>query len=213
MATGHETDAEVGALGRQRVGIRRLSRRLSSTLAHATWRKRARATLGANTGRNDDLDPARHPGAQPADPPQPAERAERQDYVLDEQVGFLLRQVQQRHAGLFSECFGGEMTPTQWAVLAKLAEIGECSQNLLGRYTAMDVATIKGVVQRLLVRHLVLRRRDPDDGRQLLISLSDEGRNAFDSHLADALRASESTLSALGEKDRAVFLRCLKALR
>ncbi|WP_246217882.1 MarR family winged helix-turn-helix transcriptional regulator [Jiella pacifica] len=141
------------------------------------------------------------------------EQNEQDDYVLDEQVGFLLRQAQQRHAGLFSDCFGGDMTPTQWAVLAKLAEIGECSQNLLGRYTAMDVATIKGVVQRLLVRHLVLRRRDPDDGRQLLISLSQEGRAAFDRHLPDARKASTATLSALSEPDRALFLRCLKALR
>ncbi|MCE7028290.1 MarR family winged helix-turn-helix transcriptional regulator [Jiella avicenniae] len=135
------------------------------------------------------------------------------DYILDEQVGFLLRQAQQRHAGLFSECFGGDVTPTQWAVLAKLAEIGECSQNLLGRYTAMDVATIKGVVQRLLARRLVLRRRDPDDGRQLLISLSDEGRAAFEGHLANARKASDRTLSVLDERDRAVFLRCLRALR
>lgn len=141
------------------------------------------------------------------------ERNDREEYLLDEQVGFLLRQAQQRHAGLFSECFGGDMTPTQWAVLAKLAEIGECSQNLLGRYTAMDVATIKGVVQRLLARNLVVRRRDPDDGRQLLISLSQEGRSAFDAHVADAHRASAATLAALGEEDRAVFLRCLKALR
>ncbi len=153
---------------------------------------------------NDGLDTARHLADAPNDSA---------DYILDEQVGFLLRQVQQRHAALFSECFGGDMTPTQWAVLAKLAEIGECSQNLLGRYTAMDVATIKGVVQRLIARNLVLRRRDPGDGRQLLISLSDEGRNAFESHVADARKASKATLEPLGERDRATLIRCLKALR
>jgi len=30
-----------------------------------------------------------------------------------------------------------------------LTETGPCSQNLLGRLTAMDVATIKGVIDRL----------------------------------------------------------------
>ncbi|WP_245396276.1 MarR family winged helix-turn-helix transcriptional regulator [Jiella sonneratiae] len=137
----------------------------------------------------------------------------RDGYVLDEQVGFLLRQAQQRHAVLFAECFGGDLTPTQWAVLAKLAEIGECSQNLLGRYTAMDVATIKGVVQRLDARHLVLRRHDPDDRRQLLISLSAEGRSVYTARLADARRASEATLAPLGERERAILLRCLRTLR
>ena len=73
-------------------------------------------------------------------------------YVLDDQVGFLLRQVQQRHVSIFARHFGVDMTPMQWAALAKLAEVGECSQNLLGRHTAMDVATIKGVAERLAKR-------------------------------------------------------------
>ena len=46
----------------------------------------------------------------------------------------------------------------QWAALAKLAEVGECSQNLLGRLVAMDVATIKGVVERLVRRGFAATR-------------------------------------------------------
>ena len=53
------------------------------------------------------------------------------EYRLDEQVGFILRQVQQRHALIFAAAFD-DLTPMQWAALAKLAERGECSQNLLG---------------------------------------------------------------------------------
>ena len=45
-----------------------------------------------------------------------------------------------------------DLTPTQWAALAKLRELGDCSQNHLGRLTAMDAATIKEVVDRLTVR-------------------------------------------------------------
>ena len=62
-------------------------------------------------------------------------------YVLDEQVGFILRQVWQRHSAIFSREIGTNITPTQWAALSKLAEAGPCSQNQLGRLTAMDVAT------------------------------------------------------------------------
>ena len=43
-----------------------------------------------------------------------------------------------------------EVTTTQFAALAKLAEQGPLSQNQLGRATAMDAATIKGVVGRLV---------------------------------------------------------------
>ena len=75
-------------------------------------------------------------------------------YVLDEQIGFILRQVWQRHAMIFARDIGINLTPTQWAALAKLQETGPCSQNQLGRLTAMDVATIKGVIDRLTARGL-----------------------------------------------------------
>ena len=135
------------------------------------------------------------------------------DYVLDEQVGFVLRQVQQRHSTLFAEVFDNDLTPTQWAVLAKLGEIGECSQNLLGRYTAMDVATIKGVVQRLFERGLLARRADPGDRRQLLISMAPEGAALFQAHLAHATRVTEATLSPLNAAERQRLLTLLKRLR
>src|ERR1700742_4040558 len=54
-------------------------------------------------------------------------------YILDEQIGFILRQVWQRHASIFARDIGINLTPTQWAALAKLAETGPCSQNQLGR--------------------------------------------------------------------------------
>src|ERR1700722_10722267 len=73
-------------------------------------------------------------------------------YVLDEQVGFALRQAQQRHTTIFAAKMIEDLTPTQWAALAKLREVGDCSQNHLGRLTAMDAATIKGVVDRLTAR-------------------------------------------------------------
>ena len=81
-----------------------------------------------------------------------------QVYRLDEQVGFVLRQAQQRHTTLFSELMIEDLTPTQWAALAKLAERGPQSQNQLGRLTAMDAATIKGVIERLTVARFHCRR-------------------------------------------------------
>jgi DNA-binding MarR family transcriptional regulator len=142
-----------------------------------------------------------------------ARRTDGEPYVLDEQVGFLLRQAQQRHAALFAECFGDDLTPTQWAAISKLAEVGECSQNLLGRYTAMDVATIKGVVERLNKRRLLISRADPDDRRRVMISLSPAGRRLFARHLRNALNATEVTLRPLRPANRATLIRLLKQLR
>ena len=97
------------------------------------------------------------------------------DYVLDQQIGFLLRQAQQRHTAIFARLMVDDVTATQWATLAKLYEIGGCSQNLLGRHVAMDAATIKGVVDRLLGRGLVVVNADLADSRRLTIDLSDNG--------------------------------------
>ena len=58
-------------------------------------------------------------------------------YVLDDQIGYVLRRVTQRHLAIFSETIPG-ITTTQFAVLARLAQMGPLSQNLLGRETAMD---------------------------------------------------------------------------
>ena len=62
--------------------------------------------------------------------PKRAVKPARPSYILDEQVGFILRQVSQRHAVIFAREIGINLTPTQWAALAKLSETGPCSQNL-----------------------------------------------------------------------------------
>src|SRR5262245_62040357 len=97
-------------------------------------------------------------------------------YRLDDQVGFILRQAAQRHTSIFVALMVEDLTPTQFAALAKLAEVGPSSQNKLGRLTAMDGATIKGVIDRLTKRGLTETSPDPDDGRLLVVALTDLGR-------------------------------------
>jgi len=148
------------------------------------------------------------------EPSAPTETAQtRPAYVLDEQVGFILRQVYQRHAALFAERFGDDVTPTQWAVIAKLAEVGDCSQNLLGRLTAMDVATIKGVVERLARRGLVETKPDVEDRRRLTLSLSAAGKDMFEAKAGIAAAISEETLAPLAPADREALLSLLHQLR
>ncbi|MGQ0485741.1 MAG: MarR family winged helix-turn-helix transcriptional regulator [Hyphomicrobiales bacterium] len=133
-------------------------------------------------------------------------------YRLDGQVGFVLRQVSQRHAGLFAAMIGDETTPTQWAVLAKLMEAGASSQNALGRQTAMDAATVKGVVERLLRRGLVETRSDRQDARRIVVDLTEAGRRAAETYEARAVAITEETLKPLAAPERKVFLALLKRL-
>ena len=134
-------------------------------------------------------------------------------YVLDKQVGFILRQVYQRHAALFAEHFGDDVTPMQWAAIAKLAETGACSQNLLGRLTAMDVATIKGVVERLARRGLVETRPDPTDRRRIVVSLTPAGHETFERMAPVAVAITDETLAPLGPTEREDLVQLLDRLR
>ena len=127
--------------------------------------------------------------------PRPEGEAVPFGYVLEEQYGFLLRKAQQHYLPLFQEMMGpGGPTPTQFAALCRLAGGAEISQNRLGRLTAMDPATIKGVIGRLAERGLVERLPDPNDQRRLLIRLTEAGHAAMPELFA---KAKAITIAAL----------------
>ncbi|MEP0583551.1 MAG: MarR family transcriptional regulator, partial [Roseibium sp.] len=86
-----------------------------------------------------------------SDPATGSDVTQDEKYVLDDQIGYLLRKAYQRNAVLFSEKVQ-DLTPTQFAVMARLTELSSVSQNQLGRTVGLDVATTKGVIVRLLAR-------------------------------------------------------------
>lgn len=135
------------------------------------------------------------------------------EYDLSEQVGFILRQVTQRHVSIFTELMGSELTPTQWAVLARLQQSGRSSQNELGRQTAMDVATVKGVVDRMIKRDLIRSSPDPDDGRRVVLELTEHGRAIVREKAPTALAVSKLTLRPLSPAQRTTLLALLRQLR
>jgi len=133
-------------------------------------------------------------------------------YRLDDQVGFLLRRATQRHVAIFADRLGAGLTPTQWAALVKLYEEGPSSQNLLGRNTAMDAATIKGVVDRLTARQLIETNGDPADGRRRVVALTRDGERLVEASLVEAIAVTEETLAPLTASERAQLLELLRRL-
>jgi DNA-binding MarR family transcriptional regulator len=134
-------------------------------------------------------------------------------YVLEEQIGFILRQVWQRHATIFTREIGTNLTSAQWAALSKLAETGPCSQNQLGRLTAMDVATIKGVIDRLTARGLTETSADPNDGRRLLVNLTRAGQQLVEKVAPNALAITRETMAPLDARERETLVALLSRLR
>ncbi|MGB6447898.1 MAG: MarR family transcriptional regulator, partial [Xanthobacteraceae bacterium] len=114
-------------------------------------------------------------------------------YVLDGQVGFLMRVAMQRHTSIFTADMVEGLTQTQFAAMAKLQEVGPCSQNQLGRLIFLDAATIKGVVDRLLVREFVTALADPNDRRRRAVALSDRGRKVTQRAMVVAAEITAAT--------------------
>lgn len=132
-------------------------------------------------------------------------------YRLEEQVGFALRKANQRHMVIFASRIS-DLTPPQFAALAKLYEIGETSQNQLGSQIAMDAATVKGVIDRLKARGLVALESHKDDKRRIVVSLTDEGRQTIEKLLPLAEAITAETLAPLNSRDAATLMRLLSKL-
>ncbi len=134
-------------------------------------------------------------------------------YRLEDQVGHLLRRAHQRATAIFQATIGDvRITPTQYAALVKLHDEGELSQNLLGRLTAMDPATIQGVTRRLKARRLVAVRPDPNDRRRSLLRLTAPGVALIAGLIPNGPAVSAATLDRLSPADRKSFLALLKRI-
>jgi len=140
-------------------------------------------------------------------------RTKMEEYVLEEQVGHLMRLANQRITAIFTELFDKfDLTPLQFAVIIKLECVNEASQNHLGRMTGMDPNTARGVVQRLLERGIIVRRKSETDLRCLVLVLSNEGRKMARSIESLGLQVGREALSPLNMKERKTFLSMLKRL-
>lgn len=132
---------------------------------------------------------------------------------LDAQVGHMLRKAHQRATAIFLETAGNVgLTPPQYAALSRLAEMGELSQNRLGRLTAMDPATIQGVIRRLVDRNLVALRPDEADRRRLIVTLTEEGMRALDMIEPATRRINDRILAPLPPHEREILLRMLQRI-
>ena len=134
--------------------------------------------------------------------------SENKKYKLEKQIGYLLRLAYQRHSVIFQHHTLLDLTPTQFSALVRINEEQSCSQNLLGRKISVDVATSKGVVDRLYKRGLIDLKPDPEDKRRTLISLKPKTKNMMNELHAAGEKISDETLRQLtaSEQERLIQL-------
>jgi DNA-binding MarR family transcriptional regulator len=97
------------------------------------------------------------------------------------------------------------MEPWEFDVLSALRRAGdpfELSPKTLLQQTLVSSGTMTNRVDRLAARGLVARRTDPKDGRGILVSLTDAGRAAVDSAIADLLQAERDILTVVSTSEQ-----------
>jgi len=141
-----------------------------------------------------------------------ADKAVIDSYVLDDQVGFLMRVATQRHTAIFAARMIEGLTPTQFSALAKLYAVGPCSQNHLGRLIYLDAATIKGVVDRLGARGFITALADPKDRRRRAVALTERGREIIEAAIKVAAGITAATLAPLTPDEQVAVVKLLRKL-
>jgi MarR family transcriptional regulator, lower aerobic nicotinate degradation pathway regulator len=139
-----------------------------------------------------------------------AEVSDGRPYVLEDQIGFLIRRAHQRASAIFEQVMDGmDVTPVQYAALAKLHDLGPTSQNQLGRMVGIDPATMFGVAGRLSKRGLVSPSVDPNDARLVLLELTQTGRETVEAMKARGPEVSARTLEPLTPSEAETLLALL----
>lgn len=134
-------------------------------------------------------------------------------YVFSEQIGHLLRKAYQRHLAIFQQNVGdSQLTAVQFITLCALRDNGPSSLTELVALTAVDQATIRGIVERLKARELVELGHDAQDRRKVIVHLSEAGRVAVEQTVPCAQQISELTLSNLNPGERVAMLFLLRKM-
>jgi DNA-binding MarR family transcriptional regulator len=94
---------------------------------------------------------------------------------LSTHPGHLARRLQQAHTLLWNALVSAETTSPQFAVLNAVAGRDDLDQRMVGDLIGLDRSTTAEIVSRLSDRGLLVRVRDPRDGRRNLLRLTDDG--------------------------------------
>jgi len=132
---------------------------------------------------------------------------------LHERIGHVLRRAYQRHVAIFQQAMAEyKLTAAQFIVLATLLESGEVSQSDLVRQTAIDQTTIRGIIDRLKARNLLITTVDPADARKVTVSLTPEGRTLTAGASEQVDRISDETFNGLNGAERVAVLYLLRRM-
>ncbi|GAB3623294.1 MarR family transcriptional regulator [Mariniluteicoccus endophyticus] len=108
--------------------------------------------------------------------------------------------------------FGLTFARYEVLVLLSFSRRGAVSLGRIGERLQVHATSVTPLVQRLAAAGLIERRRDPDDGRAVLASLTDEGRRVL-GEATEALAATRFGMGSLSVEECHRLTRALAPIR
>nr|WP_152737233.1 MULTISPECIES: MarR family winged helix-turn-helix transcriptional regulator [Pseudomonas] len=125
----------------------------------------------------------------------------------------MLRKAYQRHMAIFQQNVGdSQLTAVQFVTLCAVRDHGPSSLTELVKATAVDQATIRGIVERLRARELITLEPDPEDRRKVIVGLSEAGSRLVQQTVPCAAKISELTMSNLNPAEQVAVLFLLRKM-
>jgi DNA-binding MarR family transcriptional regulator len=133
--------------------------------------------------------------------------------ITPEQVGERYLEVHHRmFRAVSDEMNGCGLSLARTKVLRRLHDQGPTRQNVLATDLGLSPHTITDIVDGLERAGMAERRPDPTDRRAKLVAITGAGEAGLDVANATRERLLTQVFGALGEADRATFLRLLDEL-
>jgi DNA-binding MarR family transcriptional regulator len=131
---------------------------------------------------------------------------------LSTHPGHLARRLQQAHTLLWNTLVSAETTSPQFAVLNAVASRDDLDQRMVGDLIGLDRSTTAEIVSRLGGRALMVRVRDPRDGRRNLLRLTDDGAALHRQTARRASRMNKVFLAPLEPGEQQVLLDLIRRI-
>jgi DNA-binding MarR family transcriptional regulator len=122
----------------------------------------------------------------------------------------LAEQVSLAVAEVYSERF--DLTRQEWRVLALLGMRQEIATKEIGPLTTLDKMQVSRAVQGLEARGIVSRKHDPDDRRELIVSLTSAGGALYRKIVPFALAREAKLLAVLTQDEIKTLDRAMRKL-
>lgn len=131
-------------------------------------------------------------------------------YDFSEQVGHLLRKAYQRHTAIFQRhSCDKQLTSIQFVTLCTVMDRGPSSLTEIVNVTAIDPATIRGVIKRLKARDWIALSTDPADQRKVMVNITPAGSELVARMVPHAKQITDLTMGKLNAAERIALLHLL----